>query len=432
LADHGELIACPECGSYLEGLTARVATMQLEREVLKEELLQKTIKVRSLLKDQDAAGRRHKHYLTAKEILLLWQELCHPNAREIESRDRLKAVLDRLDGGYEPWRMMDAVRGYAQFPYLVSGRRVANGSPPQRKVDAELIFRDPTRVDNGIALYEQSKEFETVMVQPTLGGGVLSDIGEAAVRYAKHGWWVFPCRPDGKAPATRQGLLNASNDEAKVESYWITHPEHNVAVRTGAESQIVVLDVDGDEGVETLRALEREHAVLPETASIVTPRGGTHYYFQHPGMEVRNTAGSQGALGVGLDFRGDGGYVLAPPSRVLGRAYETDNSMRETGVAPLPEWLRKRLVDRQRKSGGKIDQQTWLNLISTDLGKGDRNTQLFRIAGYLSRNMDDGVALGILHIINEAKCRPPLQRGEIDQIMQSQVKSRLREMEGAR
>jgi hypothetical protein len=427
-----EQIACPHCGVLLDDLQAYVDGLLFERHAMQETNTKQLARIKSLTRDKDMEAHRHRHYLTARQILFYWQQECHPDAREVESRDRLKAVLDRLDGGYEPWRLMDAVRGYSKFPFLVSGRRVADGAPAQRKVDAELIFRSPRNVDTGIDLYAQSQQFKDVLADPTRNGGDVGEIGKMAVRYAKFGWWVFPCRPDGKAPATREGLLNATNDPNVCRIYWSRHPDANIAVRTGAESQVVVLDVDGDEGTATLRQFESEYGVLPQTASIVTPRGGTHFYFQHPGVEIRNTAGAHGELGVGLDFRGDGGYVLAPPSRVLGRAYEIENGIGEVGIAPLPEWLRKRLIERQRRSRTTIDQATWLGLIGTELGEGERNTQLFRIAGYLSRNMDDGVALGILHIINEAKCRPSLKRVEVDQIMQSQVASRLREMEGRR
>ena len=78
------------------------------------------------------------------------------------------------------------------------------------------------------------------------------------------------------------------------------------------ESGLVVLDVDVDKGgEESLRELEAEHGELPTTTIAVTGSGGMHYFFRHPGVEMRNSAGK---LGAGLDVRGDGGYVVAAPS----------------------------------------------------------------------------------------------------------------------
>jgi hypothetical protein len=98
-------------------------------------------------------------------------------------------------------------------------------------------------------------------------------------------------------------------------------PDTGIAVRTGAESGLVVLDVDPQHGGDdTLAELLAAHGVLPITVECFTGGGGRHIYFRHPGGEVRNSAGK---VGPGLDIRGDGGYVVAPPSpHPSGRRYE--------------------------------------------------------------------------------------------------------------
>jgi hypothetical protein len=153
--------------------------------------------------------------------------------------------------------------------------------------------------------------------QRNSGGGVLL---EAALAYAARGWLVFPCVPGTKRPATVRGFLEATTDAERIRQWWAKDPTANVAIRTGRESGIVVLDVDPQSGgFESLRALERAHERLPDTRSANTPRGGLHFYFLHPGVEVPSSVGK---LAPGLDIKGDGGYVLAPPSRTADGSYE--------------------------------------------------------------------------------------------------------------
>jgi len=168
---------------------------------------------------------------------------------------------------------------------------------------------------------------------------------DGALRYAAGGRPVFPCRSRGKQPATRNGLRDATTDTGLIAGWWEATPDANVAIRTGAPSRIVVVDVDGDEGMDSLHELEAAEWALPRTASVVTPGRGQHFYFRHPGVTVPNSAR---AVGAAIDVRSDGGYVLAPPSvGAGGRRYEPDE---RAAIAPLPEWLLERLA---RPAGAK-------------------------------------------------------------------------------
>lgn len=139
-----------------------------------------------------------------------------------------------------------------------------------------------------------------------------SELHAAALRYARRDWPVFPCVPGDKRPLTSRGHLDATTDPSRITSWWNRWPNANIGVPTGERSGLLVLDVDGDEGRQTLETLEQEHGRLPATLRVSTPNGGEHIYFQYPpGTEVRNSAGK---LGPGIDVRGEGGYVLAPPS----------------------------------------------------------------------------------------------------------------------
>jgi hypothetical protein len=173
---------------------------------------------------------------------------------------------------------------------------------------------------------------------------------DAALYFAHRGWAVFPCheptasgcscrRPDCSSPAkhprTRRGFRDATTDPATIARWWRQWPTANVALRTGGDSGLVVLDVDPDHGgLRSLTELQRRHGALPPSLAVHTGSGGSHYWFAHPGRHVHNSAGR---LGPGIDVRGDGGYVIAPPSvHHTGRAYQwaTHNP-----IAPLPEWV---------------------------------------------------------------------------------------------
>ena len=108
----------------------------------------------------------------------------------------------------------------------------------------------------------------------------MSDLLAAALDYAARGLPVFPCVPRGKTPAVARGFHSATTNPATIRRYW-TDPDRNVAIPTGASSGFWVLDIDGDEGEASLRALEAQHGAIPKTRSVVTSRG-RHAWFAYP------------------------------------------------------------------------------------------------------------------------------------------------------
>ncbi len=145
----------------------------------------------------------------------------------------------------------------------------------------------------------------------------MSDRQDAAVRYAQAGWPVFPCKPEAKEPATKHGVLDAETDPRTVARFWTRHPDANVAIATGAPGP-TVLDVDvahGKPGHKSLNEAIRAGLVPSPMAAIRTPSGGSHLYYQG------DKQGNGSMPRHGLDLRGKGGYVVAPPSTVGGRPY---------------------------------------------------------------------------------------------------------------
>lgn len=127
---------------------------------------------------------------------------------------------------------------------------------------------------------------------------------------------VFPCLPGGKRPLTMHGFHDATTNLEQITAWWREHPEANLAVPTGARSGVVVVDVDVHGPVDGYRAFERAHRagmVSGWQLLVATPSAGMHaYYPVTTGREQR----SWQAARAGIDFRGDGGYIVVPPSTV--------------------------------------------------------------------------------------------------------------------
>jgi hypothetical protein len=156
---------------------------------------------------------------------------------------------------------------------------------------------------------------------------------EAALQYARWGWHVFPlhsirdgrctCGQDcgknaGKHPRVRGGFKSATTDTHQIEAWWCKWPDANIGIATGIVSGIIVIDIDGTAGLTTLRSLLAKHGPLPRTEVVKTARGW-HLYFVLPA----SCAPIPCSADDGLDVRGDGGYVVAPPSRhASGHVYQ--------------------------------------------------------------------------------------------------------------
>jgi hypothetical protein len=153
----------------------------------------------------------------------------------------------------------------------------------------------------------------------------------AALEYAQRGWHVFPCRPGSKDPAIARGFYSATTNPETIKQYW-SDPDRNIGIRTGATSGIWILDIDGDNGKANLNGLVAKHGKLPATREVITV-DGRHLWFRYT-RDVKSTASK---IAPGIDTRGDGGYVLAPPSiHPDGPRYAWAN---DAELAIAPDWL---------------------------------------------------------------------------------------------
>ena len=253
--------------------------------------------------------------------------------------------------------------------------------------------------------------------------------------YARRGWPVFPvhiavrggcscgkpaCTNKGKHPQTAHSFYDATTDEDVIRTWGeVDYPRANIGIRTGKDSGLVVLDIDlNKSGEESLRQLEAQYESLPETVTVVSGGGGRHLYFQHPGGLVPTTTGK---LGSGLDTRGDGGYIIAPPSwHVSTQRYRwaPDKNPEQVQLAPFPAWLLDLLQKPQGQEGESLKERT--SLAAQVIPEGQRNDELFRLGMTLwHKGGAEETVLRTLMSENALRCTPPLADKEVKEIVRS-------------
>lgn len=148
---------------------------------------------------------------------------------------------------------------------------------------------------------------------------------EQALLLASWGLPVFPLKFGAKTPALQNFSSRASCCPDAIRNMWFPPMENspapfNIGIATG--NGLFVVDIDdknGKQGSVSWAALERQYGASPPTFTVRTPSGGRHLYFRaDPGLWIPNSAGK---LGVGIDIRGEGGYVVGPGSVLDGRQY---------------------------------------------------------------------------------------------------------------
>ena len=257
----------------------------------------------------------------------------------------------------------------------------------------------------------------------------VSPMQEAAIEYATRGWAVFPlhfvneqaacscgdpgCQSQGKHPLTSNGLKAATTDAATVLGYWGRFPNANIGIATGTTSNIAVLDIDGPVGEESLRNLESEHGALPVTLEQRTGKG-RHLLFRHPGTPIKSRT-AIGHPGSKLDSRGEGGYIVAAPSRhVSGNTYAwTDSSVE---LAEMPAWLIEIVNGRASLTSARVADTS----DTESIVEGARNSTLASLGGTMRRKGMSAAAMEqALLAENEARCKPPLDPEEVRTIANS-------------
>jgi len=220
-----------------------------------------------------------------------------------------------------------------------------------------------------------------------LGEGVPLPL--AARELAQLGVPVFPCVPGGKRPITTRGFHEATTDAAQVVSWWRQRPAANLAIPTGAASGVVVVDVDVHK-TNGYAALERaaHSEVLPDPLAVVTtPTGGRHLYF--PAVAEHEQRSWQVGR-AGIDFRGDGGYIIVPPSQRMVNGRRMPYRVESVAAGPVARLDAQRLrhfLDPRPKyttaaappGGWPLDVARLASYVA-NRPEGERNLGLFKAA----------------------------------------------------
>ncbi|MDO8615091.1 MAG: bifunctional DNA primase/polymerase, partial [Dehalococcoidia bacterium] len=210
----------------------------------------------------------------------------------------------------------------------------------------------------------------------------------------------------------RSGAISASTDPEVIARWWARWPAANIGLVTGSRAGWFALDVDPRHGGDdSLADLEHRHGRLPETVEALTGGGGRHLLFSLPGFQVPNHTGA-GALAPGLEVKGDGGYIVAPPSRHgSGRPYawESSSAPGVVAIAAPPAWL---VTGLQRTPPKRTAGDP-----GAPIPEGQRNVRLTSLAGLMRRGGFDVEEMeAALRVLNLARCRPPLLDEEVRRI----------------
>jgi hypothetical protein len=246
-----------------------------------------------------------------------------------------------------------------------------------------------------------------------------------ALAYEREGLSVVPARLVGKrALVPWKPWQQTAADREQLRIWWRRWPRANVAIITGRVSGLVVVDVDpAYGGWDTLAKVEADHQLLDRSAAVETPSGGRHYWLRHPGGRLSNSAKPiRDRYGPGVDIRGDGGLVLAPPSvRVAG-----EYSWRVGGPATIPEmpgWLVELLrpPPAPRRPTRPVDPAGVLAISRLaalerqvrTAAEGNRNDMLYWAGRRLAEMVDSGAPKDWAQVLEQAAVDAGLDKDEI-------------------
>lgn len=219
---------------------------------------------------------------------------------------------------------------------------------------------------------------------------------EAALAYAQMGYSVIPVGIDKRPPILWECYQHQRASPAVIKGWYSIYPDAGVAIVTGVISGIFVVDVDPRHGGDLA-----PYGLMPATFTVHTGGGGWHFYFK--GVQPCRTA-----VVPGVDIKGEGGYVVAPPSgHPSGGKYTIEV---DTEPTIPPAWL-PRLITRARQEGnGK--GQSWVSEALAGVPKKKRDTTCIALAGYFRALLPADVTLTILSFWGQ-RCEPPFGPKEI-------------------
>lgn len=236
---------------------------------------------------------------------------------------------------------------------------------------------------------------------------------KSAIAYSQLlNWTVFPIHYKTKRPITQHGFKDATSDIEQIKHWWTQHPKAGIGLPTGRVNNIIVIDIDPrNNGNISFDRLIDENEPLPHTVECLTGGGGNHYYFKYDERVNKSTLKGY----EGIDIQGNGKYVILPPSiHPNGKQYHWEESSKpvSNNIADIPSWFIE-LTQRKEHSKGKHQARPTSDYVKILQGvpHGERNNALMSLIGHLiSRNIDYKEAFELVHIWNESRVNPPLEK----------------------
>lgn len=207
---------------------------------------------------------------------------------------------------------------------------------------------------------------------------------DAAHDYAQRGWRVIQlhsvgpdgetcscnrgrnCLSKGKHPVNKAWQNSPPLSGSDIHELWTARPNANVGIATGDQSGFWVLDIDPEHGgFVSMSELIGTYGQLPQTRVTRTGSGGYHYWFAMPGFPVNN---SSKRLPAGIDVRGTGGQIVAPPSHTNKGDYAV---VRDVDPIPAPDWLLDLVRPKEAPAitAADFDTTTWDSLSEAEQGR---------------------------------------------------------------
>lgn len=236
-----------------------------------------------------------------------------------------------------------------------------------------------------------------------------------ALEYRNLGFSVIPLIQGGKIPPKGFSPVEYRDKiatEDQIKGWWSNNPNYNIGIITGKLSNLLVIDIDTDEGYENMNQYIPDTIVTP-TAK--TPRGGQHLYFKYP-KDCNITIGA--GIIPGTDFRGEGGHIVAAPSKNGNGGnyiWQISPFDKYVEVADLPHLLFNKLNNYIYGELTKTENQEngLLKSVNFSLAKGYRDQTLYHIASCL---MKGGASKEESHKVLEIladQCTPKFPANEI-------------------
>ena len=236
-----------------------------------------------------------------------------------------------------------------------------------------------------------------------------AEVYKQALEYLRRGFSVIPVGKDKKPMFVWEKYQNQKPTEEELAGWFFDMKPAGIAILTGQLSNLVVLDVEVDGDISGLE--------IPVTPTVKTGGGGQHFYFKHPGREVKNKVRVRGRK---IDIRGDGGYIIAPPSlHASGNKYEWLVDL-STPLAEMPEWMNTQLPKpKDTPVPQNLTQSKGWDEITYGVEEGRRHDSATRIAGKLLAHIPpkdrESVALPLLEAWNKGNT-PPLGDEELHKV----------------